>query len=448
MPRLQADLAHEVYRHLLPGYVRRFVERAAPLVDIALEEHGDGTFALRPAKPGALDAIWPVLESYPVAQRDRLTYERTADGSTAIFLHPGKPVFDCFQALVCHRHAGEALRGSVFVDAAGDQPSLFHLALVEIVRHADEQAPGLGREELVDLRLAALRQDGQGRVEPASVESLFIWQPQPHGAAAALDLVAAGQRLAEQAAEHIVAQVAEPLAERHRQALLASLPERRRFLEAGYGYQAIELATTRSRWTEKAHAGDPRAKGEITRIKERQRRLAEQRQAAPDRLVNEPELIGVGNVTFLAHALVLPSTDPEDKRRQDAEVEAIAVLVATAYEVGRGASVRDVSTMDRAVATGLEPHPGYDLLSQRPDGSELAIEVKGRACGGEVEISQNEWVKACNLGERYWLYVVHDCATSQPHLRRIRDPWNSLIAQAKGSMIIGEQQILLFAEAE
>ena len=35
LPRLQAELAHEVYRHLLPGYVRRFVERAAPLVDIA-----------------------------------------------------------------------------------------------------------------------------------------------------------------------------------------------------------------------------------------------------------------------------------------------------------------------------------------------------------------------------------------------------------------------------
>ena len=383
-----------------------------------------------------------------MAQRDRLTYERTADGATAIFLHPGEPVFDCFQALVCHRHAGEALRGSVFVDAAADQPSLFHLALVEIVRRADETLPGLGREELVDLRLAALRQDGQGRVEPASVESLFIWQPQPHGAAAALDLVAAGQRLAEQAAEHVVAQVAEPLAEQHRQALLASLPERRRFLEAGFDYQAIELATARARWTEKAQAGDPKAKGEITRIKERQRRLAEQRQAALDRLVNEPELIGVGEVTFLAHALVLPSTDPEDKRRQDAEVEAIAVQVASAYEVGRGASVRDVSTTDRAVAAGLEPHPGYDLLSHRPDGSELAIEVKGRAYGGEVEISQNEWVKACNLGERYWLYVVHDCATAQPRLRRIRDPWNSLIAQAKGSMIIGEQQILLFAETE
>lgn len=38
-----------------------------------------------------------------------------------------------------------------------------------------------------------------------------------------------------------------------------------------------------------------------------------------------------------------------------------------------------------------------------------------------------------------------DCATPQPRLRRIQDPWNNLIAQAKGSMILGEQQILLFA---
>ncbi len=448
LPRLQAELSQEVYRHLLPGYVRRFVEQAAPLLGIALEDHGDSTFTLRPARPGALDALWPVLEGYPVALRDRLTYERPADAATALFIHPGEPVFDALQALLCQRFAGEALRGSVSVDATASQPSLFHLALVEIVRQVDPALPDLGREELIDLRLAAVRQDAQGVVTPASIESLFIWKPLLHGAAGALDLVADGWRLAEQAADHIIAQVAQPLAQQHRQVLFDSLPERRRFLEAGFDYQAIELATARGRWTEKAQAGDPKAKGEITRIKERQRRLAEQHQAALACLEREPELIAVGQVTFLAHALVLPSADPEDQKRQDAEVEAIAVQVAAAYEAGHHAIVRDVSTPDRAVAAGLEPHPGYDLLSRRPDGAELAIEVKGRAAGGHVEISRNEYAKSCILGERYWLYVVHDCATSRPRLRRIQDPWSNLIAQAKGSMIIGEQEILLAAEAE
>jgi hypothetical protein len=64
----------------------------------------------------------------------------------------------------------------------------------------------LAREELIDLRLAALRQDAQGVITPASVESLFLWQPLAHGAAAALDLVAAGRQLTQQAADHAIAQ--------------------------------------------------------------------------------------------------------------------------------------------------------------------------------------------------------------------------------------------------
>ena len=35
---------------------------------------------------------------------------------------------------------------------------------------------------------------------------------------------------------------------------------------------------------------------------------------------------------FLVHALVIPSEDPEETEQYDADVEAIAVEVATSYE--------------------------------------------------------------------------------------------------------------------
>src|SRR6266540_1675240 len=63
--RLQADVAQETYRRLLPGYVRRFIEKAAPLVAIGIEGDLESLFSLRALKPGALDPLWPVLESYP-----------------------------------------------------------------------------------------------------------------------------------------------------------------------------------------------------------------------------------------------------------------------------------------------------------------------------------------------------------------------------------------------
>ena len=162
----------------------------------------------------------------------------------------------------------------------------------------------------------------------------------------------------------------------------------------------------------------------------------------------EPELIAPDEVIFLAHALVVPSSDPEDQKRHDEQIEAIAVKVAWAHEEAHGAVVKDVSTPALARAAGLSERPGFDLLSLRPAGEERGIEVKGRAGIGDIEITENEWVKACNLRERYWLYVVYECATAHPRLLRIQDPFGKLIVRAKGGVIIDEREIFAVAEGE
>lgn len=185
---------------------------------------------------------------------------------------------------------------------------------------------------------------------------------------------------------------------------------------------------------------------ELTRIKNRQRLLASLREEAIASLRREPELIAPGEVTFLAHALVMPSSDPEDKKRHDKEIEAIAVKFAWGYEEENGANVKDVSTPQLARAVGLMDYPGFDLLSIRPSGDERAIEVKGRAGIGDVELTENEWVKACNLRDRYWLYVVFDCASSHPRLLRIQDPFGKLIVRSKTSVMIDERELFQAAE--
>jgi len=70
-----------------------------------------------------------------------------------------------------------------------------------------------------------------------------------------------------------------------------------------------------------------------------------------------------------------------------------------------------------------------------------AIEVKGRAETGDIEVSANEWAKACNMRQGYWLYAVYDCATPRPRLVRVQDPFGSLFARAKGSVLIGMSQM-------
>ena len=75
--------------------------------------------------------------------------------------------------------------------------------------------------------------------------------------------------------------------------------------------------------------------------------------------------------------------------------------------------------------------PGFDLLSVASTGDRRAIEVKGRARAGDIELSENEWAKACNLRDGYWLYAVYDCATPRPRLVRVWSPFAKLLARSR-----------------
>ena len=50
------------------------------------------------------------------------------------------------------------------------------------------------------------------------------------------------------------------------------------------------------------------------------------------------------------------------------------------------------------------------------------IEVKGRRRGQSVRLTTNEWYKAQQLAETYWLYVVWDPLSASPELVRIQNP--------------------------
>ena len=100
-------------------------------------------------------------------------------------------------------------------------------------------------------------------------------------------------------------------------------------------------------------------------------------------------------------------------------------------ETERGATIQDASKPERARLAGLPDWPGFDLLAAHPDGEVRSIEVKGRTGQGAIQMEANEWKQACHLGERYWLYVVFDCATPSPRLVRVRDPFAKLLANRR-----------------
>jgi hypothetical protein len=144
------------------------------------------------------------------------------------------------------------------------------------------------------------------------------------------------------------------------------------------------------------------------------------------------QIVRPGRVMYLGTALVYPT--PQEAfpttMRNDPEVEAFAMGFVMDYEQQRGWQPEDVSH--------YHDGSGFDIRSigPSPDGVQpppvRRIEVKGRAQPGQgVSLTANEWRKALQLGDSYWLYVVWGCSTSNPELLRIPNPTQVLARDAK-----------------
>ena len=437
LAEINASMERETFRRILPGYVRRFVLTAAPLLDLRVEGDPGGVFEVAPEHPGAADELRGAMDIYPDAMRGRLTVHRPPHDANAIWLHPGEPVFERFSAMLLASGGREARRGAIFVDPNADAPYLFHLARATVIRQSGD------RPTNVEVRLVGMRQEGDGAISPCPLEHILLLRGGAEIAPGSVQL-AHGAREHTKNAENWLRDVAQHMAEEYRTGVEVALPERRRWIAAGFDHRTAELMARRQRLRAMS-VRDEIYRTELDSVKEEQGRLAAEKHRALTLLEDELSLIEPGATSMIAHALVVPADDPEERQRHDAEVEGIAMELARAHEEASGATVHDVSRPDLARVAGLGDWPGFDLRSIRPAGAEgladRAIEVKGRAGTGPVEVSENEWAAACNLRDRYWLYAVFDCATPHPRLVKVRDPFGRLLAKAKGSVIISASEI-------
>ena len=450
---LQDDMERERYLQLLPGYVRRFVEKSAPLLNLEIRGDLGGFFSLAPQSSGALDSLLPALEKYPAAARERLRTSRFSDAN-CIWLHPGEPVFDALLEQVRTRFASDALRGGIFVDPKADAPYAFHLALISVEQESgysasadlsDSEPPPV-RPITLERRLLALQQS-EDELRDCSVEHFLLLHSAPEVPPGAVPLAGRGVAMRAEAATFGRERIAEELTEEHRKALEVSQPEQSRRLRIAFDLRAAELARQRAKLSDKK-TSDIALERQVGEMRRRQSELNGQR----DRLLRELQYAGTrikpGDFRFIAHALAVPASDPGEAERYDERVEEIAVGIALAWEKERNATVQDVSKPQLARLAGLPDWPGFDLLSTSSDGAARCIEVKGRAGRTGIQMEANEWKQACHLGERYWLYAVFGCATSSPELVRVCDPFTKLLTHQRSmtAYTISASDLLAAAE--
>ena len=441
LPRLRRDMDREIYFRLIPGYLRQYIQQAAPLLGLEIDGDLDAVFSFRPIRPRALDPILPVLELYPEGYRGCFSVSRLDSRKEIIWLHPGEPVFECFRALVSERLSDAGLRGAVFVDPTAAKSYLFHLARLYVSRKSDPAVPELSTEEILECRLVGVRQSEGTEISPCPIEHLLLLRGGQGLPASAQRMAAAASQEKVRAAAFLAERIGRDMALEHRRQLLAHLPDREAFTIRSFDFQEAELAAARAKHAEKARLGNRKAQEALEEVKRQQRELAGRREQMLAVLRREPDLIAPSAVTFVVHALVIPSSDREDKQKLDLDVELAAMQLVRIFEEAEGARVVDVHTPELALTAGLPENPGFDLLSHRPGGERRAIEVKGRAAAGDIEVTANEWAKACNMREGYWLYAVYGCASPSPRLIRVQDPFAQLLARAKGSILISHAEI-------
>lgn len=133
--------------------------------------------------------------------------------------------------------------------------------------------------------------------------------------------------------------------------------------------------------------------------------------------VNRLRLARHGPVRHVASCLVLPPDSVTDGLsgldvEQDASlkrsIELAAEDVVVAFEEAQQRECERVGHQklgfDIRSLAQPDPETGY----RDPVGCVRRIEVKGRKRGGQIRLTMNEWYKAQQLGDSYWLYVVWD----------------------------------------
>jgi superfamily II DNA or RNA helicase len=438
--QLNTEIEVERFNRLLPAYVQNFVEKAAPRLGFEIE--GDLNDRARLNRSSGSTWIEPLashwrggLPPYVSVRRD----EGPGNGAApTAFLRPGEPLFDAFCDETIRRFAVDARRGGFFLDPAAERP---YFAAAYVCQLGERSLrSGDTKPRLMERRLLGLRWDGSGEFAPCAPNHLLALVGAPPALAwKAGALLQAPIEQVQRADAHARMVAETSFLQQARAAVRAESLARVEDLQRGFDFSAGEMAERRVELSHRARDGDAQAAQQLDLIKREQGRIEQDKAEALLYEHRRGDLLDIITLDRIAVALVIPDQSPEAVEGYDKNIEAIAMRIAVNYEVDRHrARVFDVSA----------PHlaRGYDLESHRTNGEKIVIEVKGRSGRGVVHLTENEWPTAANVRDKYWLYVVTDCAT-EPRLYRVQDPVR-LAFRTRQSFTLNIGDIIKEAETE
>ncbi len=410
-------------RRLMPSYVEAQFLAAAREVGMRIEQRADGLWRIDhvPADLRA-ERLQSVLRlGKPESSYRKITFhkqhlEQDAHVDAAL-MGPGHPLYAAVDERLRERLATLVGGVSVYVDPLASAPYRLHLFEI-MIRGKDSR----GNDVLLHGELAAVREESE-QFELVPCDTLLNLPPHPKlpkeidavDVQAAADFLKSTYQLecrarSQQEREHYARVVREYL-EKSFDARIKKAQERAMLLAAEVGTKPeFKLAADEAR-----------------RYVEDLEHAREARRAGLKRL----EIARTGPVQHVATAIVLTpgadaeaqlaalSDEPDPLVQRKSELAAEEVVIADLIAEGFPA--------DRIERVG-HLKIGFDIRAHRVRDEATGevevkrIEVKGRMQGQPVRLTTNEWYKAQQLAETYWLYVVWNPLGKEHELVRVQNP--------------------------
>ncbi|CAD5985331.1 helicase-related protein [Planktothrix agardhii] len=422
-------------QRLMPYYVEEFFRRACEYLRVNLEVRADGLWRIpylkeefRSEQLDAVRRLGTPEKNYP-----KLTFYKqhleVASHQDAEFISPGHCLFAALAERL-DRQLEEQVgqQTAIFTDADTDTPYRCHFFKVQI-----EGQTSRGEPQIFKAQLCAVAEQFSGELSLITADGLH-------------DLSAVSPTFIPESGD-----ILHPLTPTEQQKLESWLKvkvqlglmteartQRQRELQIRQDYlkTAMDTAIREAKGTYMKLASKVAQGDETYRVardsSQNKVRTLQERYKTKQTELDYLQIVRPGRVMYLGTALVYPT--PQEAltpmMRNDPEVEAFAIQFVMDYERQQGWQPEDVSH--------YHDGSGFDIRSIGPSPDNLQpppvrrIEVKGRAQFGQgVSLTANEWRKALQLGDSYWLYVVWGCHTSNPELLRIPNPTQVLARDAK-----------------
>lgn len=404
-------------RRLVPEVIEDFFVQAAPTSGIQPKETSEESKIYRIGKVPR--QLWPIggrLEprfgklgrEYKFIAFDK---ELLKKDPTLEWVTPGHPLFEAVREDLIANAASDLQRGAIFYDLHATAPYALDFFAASVKD---------GRGNQIHRRLFAVQTEQNGAMSVKQPTVLLDLAVAPNSAKPPVanglpDRATAEHFLVQDALNPMLADVTAQRTKetqtiaRHLEISLSELINRQQ-LRLGDLREMLERGDTSQPVAANIKTTEDHLDELNARLEQRTADLARERECM------------VGDIQHIARAWVLPH--PERKSPQiapmvsDPEIERIAVEFAIKHEEAQGRVVESVEKDNR----------GFDLISRRPHPEDPKtaidvrfIEVKGRADGGEIALTTNEYNTAKRLKKDYYLYIVLHCATT-PSLNILQDP--------------------------